>query len=248
MRGKLKLLLVTTIGGCIILVLVSKSQFYPVVTQFCMQTPTLWTTVGSQQNIMPVNSMTSTSEASNPLLTRMESIAPVGYPRSQQGDFMSHGQNLAFPVSPKYVYPDISNDTSNQRSTVVMGHPSTPTSHTHLHSSIPTGISNRVPKVGVSHRNVLSVRANYSGQCKDELCLEYLSESENASFYQCINKSKHQEEKFGPIHKGSCHFMKSSEIFPVALASFPGSGNTWVRGLLQKATGICTGMWCSFCW
>ena len=26
-----------------------------------------------------------------------------------------------------------------------------------------------------------------------------------------------------------------------ALASFPGSGNTWVRGLLQRATGFCTG-------
>ena len=28
---------------------------------------------------------------------------------------------------------------------------------------------------------------------------------------------------------------------PVGLVSFPGSGNTWVRGLLQQATGICTG-------
>ena len=28
---------------------------------------------------------------------------------------------------------------------------------------------------------------------------------------------------------------------PVALTSFPGSGNTWVRGLLEKATGVCTG-------
>ena len=27
----------------------------------------------------------------------------------------------------------------------------------------------------------------------------------------------------------------------VALVSLPGSGNTWVRGLLQKATGVCTG-------
>ena len=27
----------------------------------------------------------------------------------------------------------------------------------------------------------------------------------------------------------------------VALVSFPGSGNTWVRGLLERATGICTG-------
>ena len=31
----------------------------------------------------------------------------------------------------------------------------------------------------------------------------------------------------------------------VGLVSLPGSGNTWVRGLLEKATGICTGsMWC----
>ena len=28
---------------------------------------------------------------------------------------------------------------------------------------------------------------------------------------------------------------------PVALVSTPGSGNTWVRGLLEMATGICTG-------
>ena len=27
----------------------------------------------------------------------------------------------------------------------------------------------------------------------------------------------------------------------MALASFPGSGNTRVRGLLEKATGVCTG-------
>ena len=27
----------------------------------------------------------------------------------------------------------------------------------------------------------------------------------------------------------------------VGLVSFPGSGNTWVRHLLQLATGICTG-------
>lgn len=31
----------------------------------------------------------------------------------------------------------------------------------------------------------------------------------------------------------------------VALVSLPGSGNTWVRGLLEQATGYCTGsMWC----
>ena len=30
----------------------------------------------------------------------------------------------------------------------------------------------------------------------------------------------------------------------VALVSFPGSGNTWVRGLLEQASGICTGKLC----
>jgi hypothetical protein len=33
----------------------------------------------------------------------------------------------------------------------------------------------------------------------------------------------------------------SSQTANVALISFPGSGNTWIRGLLEKATGICTG-------
>ena len=41
---------------------------------------------------------------------------------------------------------------------------------------------------------------------------------------------------------GPCHFMDGSNRAPVALASFPGSGNTWVRGLLEKATGVCTGI------
>ena len=38
------------------------------------------------------------------------------------------------------------------------------------------------------------------------------------------------------------HNMSTAGRGPVGLVSFPGSGNTWVRGLLQKATGICTGM------
>jgi hypothetical protein len=38
-----------------------------------------------------------------------------------------------------------------------------------------------------------------------------------------------------------CQFRQSGGRAPVALVSVPGSGNTWVRGLLEKATGICTG-------
>ena len=47
----------------------------------------------------------------------------------------------------------------------------------------------------------------------------------------------------GPENKffGKCRFMDGTHRAPVALASMPGSGNTWVRGLLQQATGICPG-------
>ena len=38
-----------------------------------------------------------------------------------------------------------------------------------------------------------------------------------------------------------CHFMDGSNRAPIGLISPPGSGNTWVRGLLEQATGICTG-------
>ena len=43
------------------------------------------------------------------------------------------------------------------------------------------------------------------------------------------------------ITSGQCCFMDGSKRAAVALVSAPGSGNTWVRGLLEKATGVCTG-------
>ena len=39
--------------------------------------------------------------------------------------------------------------------------------------------------------------------------------------------------------------MNGAKRDPVALASAEGSGNTWVRGLLERATGFCTGF--NFC-
>ena len=46
---------------------------------------------------------------------------------------------------------------------------------------------------------------------------------------------------------GECHFMNGTERAAVALVSFPGTGSTWVRGLLEQATGICTGKLCHSC-
>ena len=47
--------------------------------------------------------------------------------------------------------------------------------------------------------------------------------------------------KFGSVVKGDCCFMSGKGRQVIGLASFPGSGNTWLRGLLEKATGVCTG-------
>ena len=63
-----------------------------------------------------------------------------------------------------------------------------------------------------------------------EFCAEYLSERDRNDFQNCEGELV-----------GSCHFMRRLNRSAVALVSFPGSGNTWVRGLLEKATGICTG-------
>ena len=78
-------------------------------------------------------------------------------------------------------------------------------------------------------------------KCNDSICSEYLSAEEKESFRWCINKTLEEEEKYGPILPGTCHFINGSGRHTVALASAPGSGNTWVRGLLEKVTGICSG-------
>ena len=83
---------------------------------------------------------------------------------------------------------------------------------------------------------------NTSHECNSSICYEYLSRTESVFFNKCLNKTVDKETKFGPIQKGRCHFMNGTGRYPVALASFPGSGNTWLRGLLEKVTRICTGI------
>ena len=70
--------------------------------------------------------------------------------------------------------------------------------------------------------------------CKLSKCMEYFTEVDKRQYKKCQNRAA------GEL-KGDCEFMRGEGRAPVALASLPGSGNTWVRGLLEKATGICTG-------
>ena len=71
--------------------------------------------------------------------------------------------------------------------------------------------------------------------CNNDLCTEYLNPTELKQFWDC---TKHRRSGH---NNGTCRFINGASRHTVALASFPGSGSTWVRGLLEKATDICTG-------
>lgn len=74
-------------------------------------------------------------------------------------------------------------------------------------------------------------------KCRSRICREFLSDKDMGYFGYCWKKSRLRRES----PRSVCQFMNASSRPPIALASFPGSGNTWIRGLLQRATGVCTG-------
>ena len=74
--------------------------------------------------------------------------------------------------------------------------------------------------------------------CTKPLCTEFLTVKDLIHFRYCVKKAQLLKE---PQISLGCHFMNGNGRDPVALASYSGSGNTWVRGLLQGITGLCTG-------
>ena len=98
-------------------------------------------------------------------------------------------------------------------------------------SSTPSYLATSLPIQG-HVKKILS-----STNCSDASCSNLLSISDSMIYRQCTRRAS----KCGPIDQGNCIFMNSTTAQPIALASFPGSGNTWVRGLLQQVTGFCTG-------
>ncbi|CAI8056765.1 WSC domain-containing protein 1 [Geodia barretti] len=74
-------------------------------------------------------------------------------------------------------------------------------------------------------------------KCKSRICREFLTKADMGYFGYCWRKTGMKRE----VQRSQCKFLNSTSRAPVALSSFPGSGNTWVRGLLQQVTGVCTG-------
>ncbi len=74
-------------------------------------------------------------------------------------------------------------------------------------------------------------------------CLEFLTPQDRMEYEGCQKRqmTRPGHPEFASFPPGTCHFMDGRNRPPVALVSFPGSGNSWVRGLLELATGICTG-------
>lgn len=119
----------------------------------------------------------------------------------------------------------------------------TPAQSVTEHSSTTKVMFRQIPKSAVhmlqyfqSHRH-----------CRLPHCMDYFSTLDKACLDYCVKKQQKNKGKgkkptaqdFG-MH-GECQFMQGEARAAVALASLPGSGNTWIRGLLEKATGICTG-------
>ena len=86
----------------------------------------------------------------------------------------------------------------------------------------------------------------YPNNCSDPVCLEYLTQQDKRNFEKCTSRARMRYSQLFndtdvTLPLGKCHFMNGTNRAPVALVSFPWSGNTWVRGLLEQATGVCTG-------
>lgn len=82
--------------------------------------------------------------------------------------------------------------------------------------------------------------------CSDRICSGFLTNADGPHFKYCMHKKWKKmlwkmTARYWESPLSVCVFINGSNRYPMALASYPGSGNTWVRGLLQKVTGLCIG-------
>ena len=77
--------------------------------------------------------------------------------------------------------------------------------------------------------------------CRDSTCSEFVTKPDKPHYDYCMKKTWRVRAKYREPRDSVCRFIDGTGRHPIALASFPGSGNTWVRGLIQEVTGLCTG-------
>ena len=94
-------------------------------------------------------------------------------------------------------------------------------------------------KTSNHHLNRSPITPNDLCSQSTSLCTEFLTVKEQAVYSACV--MKWQKDGGADDSHCKCRFMNTTSHGPVALVSLPGSGNTWLRGLLEAATGVCTG-------
>ena len=112
--------------------------------------------------------------------------------------------------------------------------------------------TNPTPPTTTSPKARDSPRVQHNSFCFGKFCMNAVESSDRQRMFDCVRKALEYVRGMGYSHRYafnkmqcSCELMNGAGRKRFGLVSLPGSGNTWVRGLLEKATGVCTGsMWC----
>ncbi len=89
-------------------------------------------------------------------------------------------------------------------------------------------------------RDAMSVDDN----CEQRHCSEYLTSRERVAQKKCMREVFRYMDPLeikASLRENPCRFIDARNRLPVALVSAEGSGNTWLRWLLERASGACTG-------
>ena len=128
--------------------------------------------------------------------------------------------------------PNLTKDESKATNSATSFLPrSTTTTSTTIPARMNTSLQHSVTK----HSGRIKAPQN----CKQKNCQENLSKGDEHALKSCENQMRKGYK--GSISESDCKFLSNNSRRAVALASAPGAGNTWTRGLLEKASGICTG-------
>ena len=95
---------------------------------------------------------------------------------------------------------------------------------------------------------------NTASDCPDgdswgSFCAAWLSPDDRKKAENCLEMTENRFQltpsQLAPYVPCPCRLLQKPLRGRVLLTSLPGSGNTWVRSMLERVTGVCTGsLWC----
>ena len=154
--------------------------------------------------------------------------------KSQEEEPLTISTGSPSAVSTQYSSTSIASDQTMQKGVLPSRQQeATPKQKINLHES-----NSNIQTSTLADSNGLNVFA--PEKCPEPHCMNFLSSAEKAAVIQCGKLASTTVPGYRAPNI-SCRFLRGARRTPVALNSQEGSGNTWVRELLERATGICTG-------